>query len=106
MSAASKPHRIDTHHHIFPPPQASLDIMDPGGVAMAVTSISTPGVWFGDAKAWRQLVRDCNEYAAQIARDHKGRFGAFAALALPDVMAGAQSLQRNADTMLVKSRAL
>ena len=105
-----KPHRIDTHHHIFPPkylarasdrivaaapghttnltgwtPQQALHAMDANGIATAVTSISTPGIWFGDADATRALARDCNEFAAQMAGDHKGRFGVFATLPLPDV---------------------
>lgn len=105
-----KPHRIDTHHHIFPPqylarasdrivaaapghttnltewtPQKAIDAMDANGIATAVTSISTPGIWFGDAETTRALARDCNEFAAQMAGDHKGRFGVFATLPLPDV---------------------
>ncbi len=104
------PFRIDTHHHILPPrylekerdrivgvaphfakqmtewtPQVSLDAMDAAGVQTAVTSISAPGIWFGDAAASRALARDCNDYAARLAQDHKGRFGVFAALPLPDV---------------------
>jgi predicted TIM-barrel fold metal-dependent hydrolase len=104
------PHRIDTHHHIFPPkylaaeqdrivndapifksnmlgwsPQRSIEVMDAAGVATAITSITSPGVWFGDTAKTRRLARDCNEYAADLVRDHKGRFGAFASLPLPDI---------------------
>ena len=104
------PHRIDTHHHIFPThymekerervlgvahrlapeilkwtPDAAVEALDRAGIATAVTSISAPGVWFGDPRAARALSRDCNEYAVTMARDHRGRFGVFAALPLPDV---------------------
>jgi 6-methylsalicylate decarboxylase len=103
-------HRIDTHHHIYPPkyfaeepdliaaaapgfkarlaawtPQEALDIMDHNGIATAVTSISAPGIWFGNAEQTRRIARECNEFAAQMARDHKGRFGLFAVLPIPDI---------------------
>lgn len=103
------PHRIDVHHHILPPdyvkivgdarigplilagrtpqwtPQMSIEAMDRNGIATAVTSISAPGLWFGDAQATRDLTRHCNDYAAGVRRDHPGRFGMFASLPLPDV---------------------
>ena len=104
------PHRIDTHHHIIPPrylarerdkvlgvahalkdqllrwtPAAALEEMDRNGIATAVTSISSPGVWFDEVQKSREIARECNEYAAEMARGHKGRFGVFAALPLPDV---------------------
>jgi predicted TIM-barrel fold metal-dependent hydrolase len=42
-------------------------------------------VHFGDDKAARLLARRVNEYTAELARDHPGRFGTFVSLPLPDV---------------------
>ena len=68
-------HRIDTHHHIAPPKfidemrallqpptlawtiEKSIEDMDRAGVATSITSITTPGVWFGDNNAARRLAR-------------------------------------------------
>lgn len=100
-----KPHRIDVHHHLAPPgyvaelasrklgerptfdwtPARSIEDMDKGGVATAMMSITTPGVWFGDIEVARRLARECNDYAAKLAADHPGRFGMFATLPMPDV---------------------
>jgi 6-methylsalicylate decarboxylase len=102
---------IDTHHHFFPPqylePLAAwndkaglpgqtpiqrawtatraVDDMDRNGVAKAVLSISTPGIWFGEAEAARKMARICNDYGAEMARAHPGRFGLFASVPMPDV---------------------
>jgi 6-methylsalicylate decarboxylase len=104
----AKPYRFDVHyHHIAPAwlgedavaktlpplvikqarewtPQRAIEEMDRNAVATAVVSVSNPGIWFGDAPQGRRLARACNEYAAQLGRDHPGRFGSFAALPLPD----------------------
>jgi len=102
------PHRIDVHHHILPPkyvaevgdliggpvlagkipdwsPSMSIDAMDRNGIATAVTSISAPGMWFGDSGQAQSLCRICNDYAADLREAHAGRFGVFASLPLPDV---------------------
>jgi predicted TIM-barrel fold metal-dependent hydrolase len=108
-NGGAKPNRIDVHHHILPPPYMlrardrilaisdrdhstllnwtparAVEEMDKNGIATAMTSLGLPGVWFGGVKAARNLARACNEYAAQMVRDHPGRFGLFAALPLPD----------------------
>ena len=105
-SGVKKPQLIDLHHHFFPPafvsaaldryrqrektivsewtPQKALEEMDRRGVATAILSITTPGIWFGDAQAARTLARKCNEYAAQMVKDNPTRFGFFAAIPLPD----------------------
>src|ERR1700750_1964492 len=71
------------------PPRWSLDgaiaYLDEAGIDVAVPSISTPGVHFGDDAAARSLACRVNEYLAEIRRDRPDRFGAFAALPLPDV---------------------
>lgn len=107
---AAQPYRIDTHHHFFPPPYLEplrrwaeqegsglrppqrdwtiardLEEMDRTGTATAILSISTPGTWFGDAEEARRLARLCNDYAAEMARNHPGRYGLFASLPMPDV---------------------
>jgi predicted TIM-barrel fold metal-dependent hydrolase len=99
---ATPPHRIDVHHHLFPPayrtaignlaagqpawtPAQSVEEMDKGGIATSLLSISSPGVWFGDVEQGRRLARIVNDYGAMTAKDHPGRFGLFAALPLPDI---------------------
>lgn len=62
-----------------------LDLMDRNGIETAMLSLSSPGVHFGDDKAARVLARRVNEYTAELARDHRGRFGTFVSLPLPDV---------------------
>jgi predicted TIM-barrel fold metal-dependent hydrolase len=106
----SDAYRIDVHHHFVPAPYirrerervlGAMDLnpsiltewtpakaveeLDRNGIATALLSISTPGIWFGENEAARTLARECNEYAAQMARDYPGRFGNFAAIPLPDV---------------------
>jgi aminocarboxymuconate-semialdehyde decarboxylase len=98
---------VDLHHHVIPgfyweasnedgnaaggitPPRWSLDgaiaYLDDAEIDVAVPSLSTPGVHFGDDAAARQLTRQVNEYLAGIRRDRPDRFGAFAALPLPDI---------------------
>ncbi len=103
--AQASPTRIDVHHHYTSPAllammtgrrtnqtfnmqwtlQKSLDAMDAAGVATAVVSTSDPGVFFGDYDATKALARDCNEFQARMVADHKGRFGMFTTLPLPDV---------------------
>ena len=118
-----EPHRIDVHHHILPPdyvatvgddrigplilagrtpewtPAMSVEAMDRNGIATAVTSISAPGLWFGDNEESVRLARLCNEYAASIRRDHPGRFGVFASLPLPDVEASLAEIEYALDTL-------
>lgn len=112
QTAASrpKPTLIDVHHHFVPPfyladnrdritaagggrinpaylswsPEQAIAAMDKEGVATAVLSLSTPGVWFGDPQMAARTARRVNEYAADLAQSHPGRFGRFAAIPLPD----------------------
>jgi predicted TIM-barrel fold metal-dependent hydrolase len=110
QGAVSQRCNIDVHQHILPPeylaaaraagriadvgeapailgwqPQQSLERMDQLGIDFAITSISTPGVTLGDVQNGRRLARTCNEYAANLAREHPGRFGSFASLPLTDI---------------------
>jgi predicted TIM-barrel fold metal-dependent hydrolase len=99
---------VDVHHHILPPkyvtiardrllsfapsfssvlqwsPMQSLEQMDKFGIQTALTSLSNPGTWFGDAGEARDLARMSNEYAATMVRDYPGRFGMLASVSLPD----------------------
>ena len=110
--SAHQAHRIDVHHHFFPPAYLerlirwakatgvgaavqkaqvdwsvarAVEEMDRTDLATAVLSTSTPGVRFGDAAEARRLAQLCNEFAARMASDHPGRFGSFASLPMPDI---------------------
>ncbi|HEY1504972.1 MAG TPA: amidohydrolase family protein, partial [Stellaceae bacterium] len=116
---AAGPNRIDVHHHISPPgyiaeldpkgiltketrdwtPQQSLDEMDRGGVQVALTSITTPGLWFGDVAAAKKLTRLCNDYAAKLVSDHPKRFGMFVNLPMPDIDASLKEIEYGLDVL-------
>lgn len=99
--------RIDVHHHLIPPafvemmrrkgieqvagaplpgwtPEKSIRVMDANGIQTAITSLSAPGVHFGDGvQQAATLARRCNEYSAEIIQRFPGRFGTFAVLPTP-----------------------
>jgi 6-methylsalicylate decarboxylase len=119
------PQIIDIHHHIFPPnftkwnlkrmvddsptfpgsfytnwtPRYSLDQMDQNGVATAIGSMTSPGVWFGDNEEGRRNARDCNEFGAKMVQDYRGRFGMWGAIPLPDTEGSLSEIEYIYDTL-------
>jgi predicted TIM-barrel fold metal-dependent hydrolase len=121
-------HRIDVHHHMEPPgyikavgaervyrqsngrvppglvswsPQQALEAMEQAGVATAINSLSSPGIWFGDVELSRRLAREANDYGARLARDYPGRFGVLASLPLPDVDGCLREIEHAYDVLKV-----
>lgn len=114
-------HRIDVHHHLFPPafvsglvdsnhylsrgiarswtPRVSLDDMDAAGVAKAYTSITAPGFDVVAPEKRVAATRECNDYGAKMAADFPGRFGLFASLPLPDVDASLEEIAYALDVL-------
>jgi predicted TIM-barrel fold metal-dependent hydrolase len=126
QAAARASYRIDVHHHFYPPeyqkawldwedqrklphypsqvawtPAKSLEEMDKAAIKTAILSVpSTPGQWFdgGPALATR-MARICNDYAAAMVREHKGRFGLFATLPMLDIDASLKEIEYALDTL-------
>jgi 6-methylsalicylate decarboxylase len=119
---SEEPHRIDVHQHILPSEyvsalanlgittaggrplpewdvQTTLALMDRHAIATAITSMSEPGIYFGDRVFARDLARRCNEYSARLMHTYPQRFGAFAILPLPDVEAALRELEYALDTL-------
>jgi len=96
---------IDVHAHSTPPaylaefapkgeitpPTAKwsiekhLEEMDKAGIATSILSITTPGVWFGEAASGRRIARMVNDYNAGLVQGHPKKIGMFVALPLPDI---------------------
>src|SRR5215471_21409540 len=126
--APQNPRRLDLHHHFGSPrwikrlvevkrqgwqqfeaytPARAVAEMDAAGVSTAFVSCTEPGVWFGDDFARERqeaigLSRDMNEFGARMAADHKGRFGLFAVLPLPDVDASLREIEYAFDKLKVE----
>lgn len=80
-------------------PEADIEQMDQGGVQLAITSITTPGLWFGSHGPARRLARACNEYAAGLVSKYPKRFGMFVNLPLPDVEGSLKEIAYGLDVL-------
>jgi 6-methylsalicylate decarboxylase len=119
LAQGKAPFRIDVHHHLSPPafieavtkaklankpmtdwtPTRAIEDMDKAGVAVSMTSITTPALGFLEAATARAAARECNEYATKLRSDSKGRFGVFLALPLPDVDGTLAEIAYGLDTL-------
>ena len=117
----AQPGLIDVHHHFIPdayraavdrnggPPDGvarvpdwseneAVRFLDATGIETAYLSISSPGVLLEGSDA-TDLARNVNDTAADLIARHPGRFGAFAALPLPDVDASLAEVGRALDDL-------
>ena len=74
---------------VFPLPRwtarGQIEAMDQIGVDLAIMSLSSPDISWGDDETARRLAREANEAAAEAAREYPGRLGFMATLPLPDI---------------------
>ena len=126
-AAATKRARIDTHLNYYPtaylgplevwwtsnptrgplPPFVknwtvahAVEEMDRSDVATGVVSLPIPNARLTpDIENTRTLARTCNEFGAQMVRDHPGRFGLFATLPMPDVDGSLREIDYALDTL-------
>ncbi|MGB7078631.1 MAG: amidohydrolase family protein [Xanthobacteraceae bacterium] len=117
---------VDTHHHFYPPAyqkawsdwedqrkiphfgvqlawtkENDLEAMDKNNITNSVLSLaSTPGVWFdaGADKA-HDMARLCCDYAAEMVRDHPGRYALFAPLSMLDMDTTLKEIEYAFDTL-------
>jgi predicted TIM-barrel fold metal-dependent hydrolase len=98
--------RIDVHYHIFPPEsvavarnpaqkgwtlQQAIEELDRNGVATAIASAGS--------SLPVQKARAFNEFGARVGNDHRGRFGLFATLPLPDIDASLKEIEYALDML-------
>ncbi|SDU91531.1 amidohydrolase family protein [Pseudomonas vancouverensis] len=113
--------RIDVHHHFVPKfwaaelaknggdpsgwkmpiwdPITDIEFMDSLGIDMAILSLTAPGVAGWKGQAALDMARRVNEYAAQLADEHKGRFGSFVTLPMQDIEGALKELEHSISTL-------
>ena len=118
--------KIDVHHHIFPKeyvealqdagvkntlgvdfpywtPKVSLKQMEKNGIKVAISSISSPGVYFDEVQFpdgfSENLSRISNEAIASTRDLNPGRFGGFATIPLLNMESALQELEYALDTL-------
>ena len=124
--------KIDVHAHFIPPvyrdallaqghtqpdgmpripawsADAHLSYMDAHHISKSILSISSPGtnLSHNDPALNATLTRQCNDFAASVARQHPTRFGFFATLPWPDTQAAIAEIARALDELKADGIAL
>jgi 6-methylsalicylate decarboxylase len=118
-SVSTATDRIDTHHHLFSPAYVAelakanqappivrnwsvaktLEDMNKAGISHSVLSVTTPQVGFTDAANARRIARESNEWVAQLAKDHPGKFGSFAMLPMQDIDGALREIEYSLDVL-------
>ena len=80
-------------------PEKSLEDMEKGGIATAMTSPTTPQLGFLPPAEAARIARSSNEYARKLATDYPGRFGVFAMLPMPYVDESLREIEYAFDTL-------
>jgi 6-methylsalicylate decarboxylase len=104
--AAAGKGRIDVHFHVFPPEAIAVSrnpAQKSWTVARAIEELDRNGVATGIASAGSATPADkariFNDFAARLGSDHKGRFGLFATLPLPDIDASLKEIEYGLDVL-------
>jgi predicted TIM-barrel fold metal-dependent hydrolase len=79
-------------------PAAHLAVMDRNKIAVGMASIPA-GVYYESESFARDLARRCNEFLADLRSEYPARFGAFAALPVPDVKGALEEAEYALDTL-------
>lgn len=117
----SAPWRVDVHAHILSPSYlaevtpsmprmygqlwpdwsvpTALERMDRWGIAAQVVSLTEPGLRPVDQDRRTAVARTCNEEMAELVGQHPARFGALAALPLPDIAGSVAEVEYALDTL-------
>ena len=85
------------------PPEQRLREMD--ALKVDIQVLSTNSFLYGyerDAAVVTAMARECNDYVAQITRDHPGRFAGFATLPMQDAAAAVAELERSITALGIK----
>ena len=113
---------FDVHHHAIPPfyaealrragldiidgfpipewtVQLSIDFMDRASIAFAVLALTIPGVDFLEGAEARTMAMRCNDFMAEVARQHPDRLGFFAVLPLDDIGEAVDEARRAIDEL-------
>jgi predicted TIM-barrel fold metal-dependent hydrolase len=78
---------------------AALEMMDRQQIATAMVSLSSPSAHFLPPAERPGLVAEVNDAGAELVRVNPGRFGYFATLPMPDIVASLAELRRAFDEL-------
>jgi predicted TIM-barrel fold metal-dependent hydrolase len=84
----------------------AIEVMDQYGIAAQILSLPSPGLGFLSGSRASQLARDLNTHMADLIRTHSPRFGAFAAVPLPDIDAALEEIHFALDNLALDGVAL
>lgn len=84
-------------------PEQRLKEMDEFGVAVHVLSTNSFLYFYErESAATTAMARECNDYVAQLTKDHPDRFAGFATLPMQDAAASVAELERSVEVLKLK----